>query len=181
MSPPFSGLKSKPNKKPVWIRQGHKDCFLLHAGLLPSLLTLKMEAAFSSDTSVDFQWTPRRYIFRRENFLFEGVFWISKSYSWVRLFRTKLAELNEKPAVKLSVPLRNTSVEQVSCTKLIYTTWNTVLPRHWTVKIGSEESEGHVNVQMKPKSKFIIFLQKYCGLVWTGFIPLDAGTSGGFL
>jgi hypothetical protein len=47
---------------------------------------------------------------------------------------------------------------------LIYTTWNTVLPHHWTVNIGSEESERHVNVQLKPKNKLIIFLE----ILWAG-------------
>jgi hypothetical protein len=53
-SPSSSGSKNKPRKKP-------ELCF--HAGfLLAYSLTLKMEAIYSSETSVDFQRTTRRYI-----------------------------------------------------------------------------------------------------------------------
>jgi hypothetical protein len=47
-SPPSSGLKIKPNNKPAWSRK--------QAALL------KLEATGSSETSVDFHQTTRRYI-----------------------------------------------------------------------------------------------------------------------
>jgi hypothetical protein len=51
MSPPSSGSKNKPRKKPV----------LLLVSCCYSL-TLKKEAICYSELSVDFQWTTRRYI-----------------------------------------------------------------------------------------------------------------------
>jgi hypothetical protein len=62
MSPPSSGFKRNQTTNQYESDRGHKDCFLLHDGLLLGLLALNMEAACSSDTSVEFQRTPRRYI-----------------------------------------------------------------------------------------------------------------------
>jgi hypothetical protein len=53
MSPPPSGSKNKPHKKPAWSKQ---------QALMAYSLTLKMEATCSSKTSVDFQWTILHYI-----------------------------------------------------------------------------------------------------------------------
>jgi hypothetical protein len=103
----------------------HKDCFLLHAGLLLGLLTLKMEAACYSDTSVDFQRTPRSYIPEERTFYLREFSELVNPEGLLvtgTISHEVVPKLNEKPAVKLSVPLRNTSLEQVSCRKLIYTT-----------------------------------------------------------
>jgi hypothetical protein len=66
MSPTFSALKSMPRKKPA--------CCLLYAGFYLDLSTLKMEAACSSETSVDFQWTTGRYIQEDRTLLFKNKF-----------------------------------------------------------------------------------------------------------
>jgi hypothetical protein len=52
----LQGRKNKPSKKPA--------CHLLSHWFLAQLIfsTLKMEAICSSETSVDTQWTTRRYI-----------------------------------------------------------------------------------------------------------------------
>jgi hypothetical protein len=59
ISPPSSGSKNKPNKKPAR-KQVACRALLVSCSAYPS--TLKMEAICSSETSVDFQRTTRRYI-----------------------------------------------------------------------------------------------------------------------
>jgi hypothetical protein len=54
MSPPSSESKNKPSKKPAWKKVAY-----------PS--TLKIEATYSSETSVDFRRTTRRYIAEDES------------------------------------------------------------------------------------------------------------------
>jgi hypothetical protein len=75
MSPPHSGSKIKPSKKTGWkqvVSRLYAFIALCYAGCSPPVFTLvscldcsstlKMEAKFSSETSVDFQRTARSYI-----------------------------------------------------------------------------------------------------------------------
>jgi hypothetical protein len=57
ISPPSSGSKNKPRKKPASTSYQAELVYCL-----AYLSTLKMEAKFSSETSVDFEWTTLRYI-----------------------------------------------------------------------------------------------------------------------
>jgi hypothetical protein len=68
MSPPSSGPKNKPSKKPDLLA----TCFTLVSCLAYSS-TLTMEAICSSETSVDFQRTARRYISKDRTLYFRDV------------------------------------------------------------------------------------------------------------
>jgi glyoxylate utilization-related uncharacterized protein len=60
MSPLSSELKNKPSKKQ---REACSYCFLLHdVSYLSYPSTMKMEATYSSETSIDFQRITRRYV-----------------------------------------------------------------------------------------------------------------------
>jgi hypothetical protein len=57
----LQGRKNKPSKKPAWNQVASRDCF--HAGFLLGLFSnLKMGGICSSEISLDFQRTTRRYI-----------------------------------------------------------------------------------------------------------------------
>jgi hypothetical protein len=56
MSPPFSGPKDKPNNKPAWSRYKVRM-----TSCLAYFSTWKMEATFSSESSVEFQRTTAIY------------------------------------------------------------------------------------------------------------------------
>jgi hypothetical protein len=62
MSPPFSELKNNPSKKPTWQQIGNQSSLFLPLVSCLAYSTLKMEAICSSETSIDFQRTTRRYI-----------------------------------------------------------------------------------------------------------------------
>jgi hypothetical protein len=73
MSLPSLGSKNKPGKKPAW-KVTSRTCVFPLVYCLASSSTLKMEATYFSETSVDFQWTTRCYITedrKNSSFLFE--------------------------------------------------------------------------------------------------------------
>jgi hypothetical protein len=72
ISPPSSGSKNKPNKKPAWSRQQAGPCFKL-VSRLDCSSTLKLVAIFSSEMSVNFQRITPIYITEVRT-LIKGVF-----------------------------------------------------------------------------------------------------------
>jgi hypothetical protein len=85
-SPPSSGLKNKPSKKPAWKQVVSRS---------PYFSTLKMEAACSSETSVDIQRTTRRYIPEDRTLLNHGCENL-RSYKWKQKCKTVHRRIMEK-------------------------------------------------------------------------------------
>jgi hypothetical protein len=85
-SPPFSGLKNKPSRRPAWNRALLATFFVL-VSCLACFSTLQMEAKFSSETSVDFQPTTRHCILEDGTIFFNTILsfrWVGSAYRWLR-------------------------------------------------------------------------------------------------
>jgi hypothetical protein len=67
MSPPPSGLRSKKDDKPAWNRQKAEVAYFTLVCFFPYYSALTIEETCSSETSVDFQRTTRRYILEYRN------------------------------------------------------------------------------------------------------------------
>jgi hypothetical protein len=74
-SPPSSGFKNKPSRRPAWNRSLLATFFAL-VSWLACFSTLQMEAKFSSETSVDFQPTTRHCVPENGTIFFLIQFWV---------------------------------------------------------------------------------------------------------